>query len=312
MLRTFSRTAILSIFFAAQFPALARASANPTPQESVEIPFTIGGGYLIEVHGSIGARQNLKFVVDLSTPYTLIDRKLLSQLNLRNADESGRPADQLSKNEAILPMLRIGDLNVPNFHVYIADLSEIPVAPAGTAGILGADFLSRQNVTFNFASRKITFSAKVSGRHSVPFERVAVGYAVETNWRNHPLKLVLSNGVEVVTLDGDRMKGESPQLRGLKPGTLETSFSVTPVTLFKVNDLAVNDMHLHGEGVLRKVDWPVASDHLDGFLPIAALRASRVSLDFGRGLLLWDSVEDKIERAQDNKQLAGANSLKDN
>jgi len=38
---------------------------------------------------------------------------------------------------------------------------------------------------------------------------------------------------------------------------------------------------------MRKIDWPVATDELDGFLPMTALRAKRVTFDFGRGLLLW-------------------------
>ena len=315
MLRAISLTALLSISVATQFPtyaATAATSANPAPKVTVEIPFSYVGGRLIAVRGSIGARENLTFLVDIGTTYTLIDRKIASQMESGESLAVSHFSSSLSANEVVLSSLVLGSLHFDDFHAYLTDLSEMPVAPTGVAGILGADFLSRGNVTFDFASQKIVFSERVSGSHQVRLEKCAVGYAVQTSWKKQPVKLALSNGVEVITLDRDRVNEKFVKLGGLKPGAIETNFSVTPVSLFKTKDMAIGDMRLHSEGVVRKIGWPVASDHLDGFLPLTALRASRVSLDFERGLLLWDSAEDKMERAQNDQHPAAANSLREN
>ena len=315
MLRAFSRVAILLPSLAIQFPSSAVAAtllASPVAQESLEVPFSYVGDHLIAVRGSIGARENLTFLVDLGTTYTLIDRKIASQIAPGEKLDVSHFSGSLSANEVVLPALMVGSIRVSDFHAYLTDLTEMPVAPAGIAGIIGTDFLSRANVTFDFASQKIVFSERASGQHQMPLEKCAVGYAVLASWKGEPVKLALSNGVAVVTLDRDRMSQKPVKPRGLKASTLETNVSVTPVSIFKTNDLALSDVRLRGDGVLRKMEWPVASDHLDGFLPLAALRASRVTLDFEHGLLRWDSANDKIERAQSNSRPAAANSLRDN
>lgn len=314
MLRTISRLLGVAIFLASPFSSPVTAAtvpSNAAPKEIVEIPFSYVGDHLVAVRGSVGARENLTFLVDLGTTYTLIDRKIVTQLESSASLAVSHFSGSLSANEAILPTLTIGPLQVSSFRVYLVDLTEMPVAPTGVAGIIGVDFLSQRNVTFDFASQKIVLSERVSGAHQTPIEKCAVGFAVQASWKNQPVKLALSNGVEVITLDRERM-GEKPvKLPGLKPGALTTNFSVTPVSLFKTNDLAVNGIRLRGDGVLRKIDWPVASDQLDGFLPLSALRASRVSLDFERGLLFWDAADEKIEKAQRNQRPAAESSLRE-
>jgi aspartyl protease len=313
MLRAFSLVTILLALPATQFTSSAFAatpSAGPAAHETAEVPFSYVGDHLIAVRGSIGARENLTFLVDLGTTYTLVDRKIASQIEHGEKLDVSHFSGSLSANEVILPSLTVGALRASDFHAYLTDLAAMPVAPAGIAGVIGMDFLSRQNVTFDFASQKIVFTERVSGEHQTALEKCAVGYAVLASWKGEPVKLVLSNGVAAVTLDRSRMNDKPVKLRGVKPGILESTVSVTPVSLFKTNDLVVSNVRLRGDGVLRKIEWPVASDHLDGFLPLSALRASRVSLDFGRGLLLWDGSDDKIERAQRSSRPAGSNSLR--
>lgn len=315
MLHLISRLVGAAILLAGLFPCQATAnaaSANAVPKETIDIPFDYIGDHLIAVRGSIGARENLTFLVDLGTTYTLIDRKIGAQLKSGPSLAVSLFSSSLSANEVVLPTLALGRLQASDFHAYLTDLTEMPVASAGVAGIIGTDFLSQRNVTFDFASQKIVFSDRVTGGHQAPLEKCAIGFAVNASWKNQPVKLALSNGVAVVTLDRDRMSAKPVKLHGLKPGRLETNFNVTPVSLFKTNDLAVSDVRLRGNGVLRKIAWPVASDELDGFLPLSALRASRVSLDFEHGLLLWDSADGKIEKAQSDRRPAVASSLREN
>jgi hypothetical protein len=70
---------------------------------------------------------------------------------------------------------------------------------------------------------------------------------------------------------------------------------VTPVSVFETKEMTLGEMQLRGRGVLRKMVWAYPNDELDGFLPLLALRASRVSVDFARGLLLWDGTSNPSE-----------------
>src|SRR5258705_920768 len=98
---------------------------------------------------------------------------------------------------------------------------------------------------------------------------------------------MLSTGVDVVTLDQDRLREKPVTLRGIKAGIIGSNFTATPVSVFQTREMTLSNVKLKGAGVLRKIDWPASGDDLDGFLPLTALRARHVTLDFTRQLLLW-------------------------
>ncbi len=178
----------------------------------------------------------------------------------------------------------------------------MPGVPSGVAGVIGMDFLERQNLTVDFGDMKIRFHSpaeSAEGQHSAPLAKRSVGYAVDANWRGTPVKLILSTGVEVVTLDQDRISAKPVSMHGIKPGFIGSNFTATPVSLFQTKEMTLNNVKLKGSGVLRKIDWPVADDELDGFLPLTALRAQRVTLDFRRGLLLWSGALNFTDKRDD-------------
>ncbi len=108
------------------------------------------------------------------------------------------------------------------------DLSQIPAVPQGIAGVIGLDVLQRQSVMVDFAERRLVFGVTLSGEHKVPLLKCGVGYAVEAQWKGTPVKLALSTGVEVVTLDQDRMKTKPFKLNTLKQGALSTNLRLRP------------------------------------------------------------------------------------
>jgi len=295
------RSTLFLLLACAQFPLSARAQTQPAfaPEANrIEIPYEYTGGHMIAVRGSIGTHKNLQFLVDLGTTYTLLDHTLVSERADGQKMDITHFSNSIQSSETVVPEFAIGGLVLKDFHAFIVDMSQIPAAPPETYGVIGLDVLQRQNVTIDFVERKLVLSSEAYGEHQVPLVKCETGYAVNAAWKALPVKLALSTGVEVVTLDQDRIGQKPIKLHGLKKTTISSNFTVTPVSLFQTKEITLNEMQLQGPGLLRKMAWPYPGDELDGFLPLLALRASRVSVDFERGLLLWDSVKNENETAR--------------
>ena len=276
------------------FPLAATAGASSTAVTDArggEIPFEFAQGHLISVHGSVGSQTNLQFLLDFGTTYTLLDRTLAKGLERGPGLDVAHYSNSIRASEVVVPDLSVGSVVVRDFHAYLMDFSELPGAPIGVMGVIGMDFLERQNLTVDFGQMKILLlpatEAAAASDHSAPLFKCSIGYAVGAGWRGTPVKLLLSTGVEAVTLDQDRMREKPVNLRRVKSELIGSSFTATPVSVFETKEMTLNQVRLKGAGVMRKIDWPVATDELDGFLPMTALRAKRVTFDFGRGLLLW-------------------------
>ena len=312
MLRQVLSASVLLLLYAAQLPqtAVCRTLAPPaTEAQAAEIPFEFVNGHLISVRGSIGSRANLQFLLDFGTTYTLLDRTLARELERGASLDVAHFSNSIRTSEVVLPELVVGNAVARDFHVYMMDISEMPGVPTGVVGVIGMDFLERQNVTMDFGEMKITFLPQIekngAGEHSAPLAKRSVGYAVDAEWRGQPVKLVLSTGVEVVTLDQDRLREKPVTLRGIKAGIIGSNFTATPVSVFQTKEMTLNNVKLRGAGVLRKIDWPASGDDLDGFLPLTALRARYVTLDFSRQLLLWSGSLKLPEPPDDAERHAG-------
>ncbi len=300
ILKTLRSTFLLSVACAQLSVSMsAQELPNLAPDANrIEIPYEYAGGHMMAVRGSIGSHRNLQFLVDFGTTYTLLDRQFVhEQADGRKADVTHFSAS-IQSSEAVVPEFVIGGLVLKDFHAFVVDMSQIPAAPPEMAGVIGLDVLQRGSVTIDFLERKLAFSSRGYGEHQVPLLTCKAGFAVNASWKGQHVKLAISTGVEVVTLDEERIRQKPIKLRGLKNSTISSNFTVTPVSVFETKELTLNEMQLKGSGVLRKMDWPYPSDELDGFLPLLALRASRVSVDFERSLLLWDSVKGSIETAR--------------
>ena len=306
MLLKIFRTTLLLVILPGKFPsaAFAQHAANLTPAtEMQEIPFEYKDRYLISVRGNIGARTNLQFLVDFGTTYTLLDRHFAGEPS-SNGQGDGQGLDvahfstSISAKDVVVPEFAIGPIVMKNFHALLADFSEMPAIPPSIAGVVGLDILQLHNMTIDFAEQKLILSSRVNGKHQAPLETCLVGLAVNASWKGMPIKLAISTGVDVVTLDQDRIKQGSYKPQKLKRGTVTSNFTVTPVAVFETKGLSLSDTGLRGPGVLRGMQWPAASDHLDGFMPLLALGSNRVSLDFERHLLLWDDPAPPTQSAR--------------
>ena len=300
-LRVF-RTTAFSLLFATQLPTLVNADPTPRPADDsarYEIPFEYTDGHVILVHGSLGGRRNLQFLVDFGTTVTLLDREFASAQPTGETLQVTHFSNNVTSAEVTVSQLELGTMIISNFRAYLMDLSQIPAIPQGTAGVIGLDLLKKQSVTVDFVERRLVFGVRSQGEHHTPLVKCEVGYAVDAQWKGTPVKLALSTGVEVVTLDQERMRAKPIKLNGIKPGTLHTNLTVTPVSYFETKDMKLSDLKLQGTGVLRKMAWPYAGDELDGFLPLLALNADRVTVDFEHGVLSWEGT--KLAKARNQQ-----------
>ena len=310
MLLKIFRTTVYSLLLATQLPAVVHADPAPKPVDDstrYEIPFEYTDGHMIVVHGSIGGRRNLQFVVDFGTTVTLLDREFASSQPAGETLQVTHFSNNITSAEVMVNQLELGTMIIPNFRGYLMDLSTIPAMPQGTAAVIGLDLLQKQSVMVDFVERRLVFGSRSEGDHHAPLLKCEVGYAVDVQWKGTPVKLALSTGVEVVTLDQERMRSKPIKLNTLKQGTLNTTYTVTPVSYFEAKDMKVSDLKLQGVGVLRKMSWPYAGDQLDGFLPLLALNADRVTVDFERGILSWEGT--KLAKARNQQTNAPAQSF---
>ncbi|HXA00307.1 MAG TPA: hypothetical protein VN025_21285 [Candidatus Dormibacteraeota bacterium] len=288
------RSTVFFLLVAAQLPAqmnVTPTSSGATETTRYEIPFDYTEGFMIIVRGAIGGHKNLHFVVDFGTTVTLIDREYAPAQAAGVKLEVTHFANSIQSTDVGINQLELGEMIIPDFRAFLVDLSQIPAVPQGIAGVIGLDVLERQSVMVDFAERRLVFGPTAGGEHKVPLLKCEVGYAVDAQWKGTPVKLALSTGVEVVTLDQDRMKTKPVKLNSLKQGALSTNYTVTPVSYFETKDMRLSDTKLEGPGVLRKMSWPYAKDALDGFLPLLALNADRVTIDFGHAVLSWEGTK---------------------
>ena len=303
MLVTFLRSTLAFAFLAAQLPPSLPASPAPpaaTEETRYEIPFDYSDGHMIVVRGAIGGHRNLQFIVDFGTTVTLIDREYGPAQAAGEKLQVNHFSSSVQSTEVSISQLELGEMTIPDFRTFLVDLSQIPAMPQGIAGVIGLDVLERQSVMVDFAEKRLVFGMAPGGEHKAPLLKCEVGYAVDAQWKGTPMKLALSTGVEVVTLDQERMKEKPIKMPSLKQGAMSTSLTVTPVSFFETKEIRLNDTKLEGQVVLRKMGWPYPKDQLDGFLPLLALHADRVTIDFEHGLLSWEGT--KLAKAR-TKQL---------
>src|SRR5215470_7421 len=246
-----------------------------------EIPFEIVNGHLIEVRGSVGARTNLRFLIEVGTPMTMLDTELGQREDNAGRKDRAKVAAPVQPSEVLLKEFSLASVPMPEIRVIATDLRLMPAVPPGVAGIIGLDILQQQNVTIDYLEKKLFLSARTGGEHEAPVVMNEAGLTVESSWKGNPMKLVLSTGVEAVALDQDRVSQRSIKLQDFKNGSFHEDKG-TSTSIFELKDLTLGNARLTCMGVVRKMAWPAGNEQLMGFLPLEALRASRVALDFER------------------------------
>lgn len=134
----------------------------------INIPLQVidmqGDGYHLLIDVKVG-RKKYKVVLDTGASKTVFDQEMLSQaggidVQSTNRLSAGLGTLSMESFTAVLPMLKLGRLHLPDFEVAVLDLSTINQAYAQldhpqVLGVLGGDILMQYNAIIDYGKKRL-------------------------------------------------------------------------------------------------------------------------------------------------------------
>ena len=270
--------------FGSDIPARELAPGLGEPAESVR--FQLYQGYLIVVHGSIGAVKNLNIFLDTGATRSLLDSRVAKKLNLRGEESVSivRLDRRTRAQETNLPSLEIGPLKRSNLRVVTADLSFYEkVLPVRIDAVVGLDVLGQRPFVIDYPGRVIRFESAPAMQVSLPL-RLDQGLAVFDAEIDHtPVHLLFDTGAGSIVLFNKATPGST--------GTKDTEES-SKTADFEEKKVWLRTLRLGAEefgqrpALLTRNPKPSQLD-VDGLMSPAALGISRVAVDVKAGVLAF-------------------------
>ena len=273
--------------FGSDIPARELAPGLGEPAESVR--FQLYHGYLIVVHGSIGAVKNLNIFLDTGATPALLDSRVARKLNLRGEEPVSivRLDRRTRAGETNLPSLEIGPLKRSNLRVFTADLSFYEkVLPVRIDAIVGLDVLGQRPFVIDYPARVIRFEPAPALQVSLPL-RLDQGLAVFDAEIDHtPVHLLFDTGAGSIVL----FNKATPRSTGTKKDdpaeeSRKTAASEEKKVWLRTLRLGAEEFG-QKPALLTRNPKPSQLD-VDGLMSPAALGISRVAVDLKAGVLAF-------------------------
>jgi hypothetical protein len=253
-----------------------------------EVPFTLFGGYLIVMEGTIGTLQGLKFVLDTGVTYSMIDRKLADRLALPRKPGKAINFDKTAGVEwTTVPEIRFGPIRRGPEPVMVGELSYFQSFATSVDAVIGFDILGKRSFTIDFAEKKVRFGRNEPEQFSTPFSSRRICLTVEVKAGDQTLRLIPDSGARGIVLYEDRLLDR--QIRYRSRGEI-MGVSVGGRVRSKIGFMP--RLQLGGRDVDREV-FLAESPHsdlltsIDGYLGLSTLHARRINFDFETNTLSW-------------------------
>jgi hypothetical protein len=269
-------------------------SAGQAATAPGEIPFKLVRGFAIVVHGAIGARDDLNFLVDTGAVPSALGEHLASSMGLSGL--AGSLAVLHKEGQApYVPVeeVRLGNIRASGLGMVVIDLLPLKKALGMRIdAIIGLDVFAGQNLSIDFAHRKIIPGSSGGARRSFPiaiFTAAGAPYIVlPAMVDGHALRLLLDTGTDGLTLFARpgpaRLPAPQAHLTAARNLMGEASTrSLDPV------DLRIGTQFFHNVAAVEAAEPPGALGNLDGIVGPSALKVKRLSLDWERRSLGWDA-----------------------
>lgn len=258
-----------------------------------EIPFELVHGFGIVAHGGIGSLNNLAFLVDTGAVPSILSERIAVQIGVVARGNSFALLHKDTEAQYVtVDEVRFGWVRAIGFPMIVVDLARLErLLGTRIDAIIGLDMLLRQNFSIDYQRRKITRG--LSGLpYMVPAEiYTAAGtpyWVLSITLGGHPFRMLLDTGANDFAL----FAGHAPKHElGLRwETTLSASLTgQAAVQYLQPLRLAMGNMPARNQQAVVLEQPPGALPKIDGVLGPAALRISRIELDWDHKCVLWDT-----------------------
>jgi predicted aspartyl protease len=277
---------------ALSFPYSTTAQQEPRVRSSTtsaEIPFRLYNGFLIVVEGRIGNLNGLKFILDTGTSTSILDRRIADRLSLpRHPNHVVNYDKTVGVDSATIPEVHFGPVQATDKNMLIADLGKFSDFARDVDAVIGVDLLQLNNITFDYNTRRVTFSPidhMIQDAHMGP---TPLSFTVEVQVQGHRVCLILDTGLNGVLLYEDRIRAHVPELRveaGVKNVTFGGRMNAKLATL---PDMQLGPKAMDGRVLLMKVPPTAKIDDIDGYIGISAFNTTRITFNFDSKTIRWE------------------------
>jgi predicted aspartyl protease len=271
------------------FSVLAMALSVTESHAQTIVPFTLKGGHLIVVEGSIGPLGNLNLVIDTGATATVVSSSLAKKLGLKGNSKQVLAFNKtIEVKEVTLPFITIGALRFQAAaaqvgSLLLSDMSEF----ARIDALIGLELLRKTGLVIDYKTQTLTFGPVVHSVSPVAFYNKFPFVPVSLSVGGRSVNLLLDTGFSELVLfarsiEGRiefRRTGEMIDIRsvgGRKP--LEKIF-LTDVRLGETEWKNMSAYLLAGVAPISR---------MDGVLGVGSLKLNRLCLDFENGLMSWE------------------------
>ena len=265
--------------------------ASVVGQKQTEVPFRLIDSWAVVVQGTLGGVPNRTILIDTGAVPSAISRKMAKTLDLQGTAEQVSVMNQAIQVERVrVPNVQVGPVAVEAIDMAATDLGTIEHAlHTHLDAVIGLDFLSRQNFTIDYRSKKLLFGVGFHSREPVTFQtKHAAGgtyVLVPMESGGEKFQMLLDTGTKDITLFQVRLKGSLRQAR-----VSSEDLTVNAGGSSQINRVVIPSLRL-GSIFRRKQDayvWTTPEADLrdfDGMVGPAALGAVAVEFDFDRNII---------------------------